>query len=319
MFSLDQYAAARDAAVIGERSSRGTIVLTGSDRRSFLHALLTNDIASLAPGKGTYAAYLTPQGRMISDMSVFETGQQLLLGVERAVAAPLAERLDKLIFAEDVQVRDASQEIEELGVHGPRASDIIERAAGISVSGLDAQYDNLTSRFTVARDDAFGVPGFEIFAAHGDAESIRQTLLDAGALVASPETLETLRIEAGRPRFEVDMFTDTIPLEAGIEDRAISFTKGCYVGQEVIVRVMHRGHGRVARRLVRLVLPGSAAPVPGEKILSADQQVGAITSAGESPRAGAPLAFGYVQRDYAASGTELTVGGSKAVVYQPID
>lgn len=322
MFSLDQYAAAHESAVLIEHSSRGTVVLTGSDRRSFLHALLTNDIASLVPGKGTYAAYLTPQGRMISDMRVIETPDQMFLGVERATAMPLAERLDRLIFSEDVQVRDATPELEELGVYGPTAADCVQRAAGISVRTLNAEYDSVTAALTIVRDESFGVPGFALYVARsepGGVSAIREKLLGAGVLPANAETLETLRLEAGRPRFGIDMTTDTIPLEAGIEDRAISFTKGCYVGQEVIVRVMHRGHGRVARRLVRLVLPAGSFPPPGEKIFSGDREIGEITSAAESPKARAPLAFGYVHRDHAAPETELTVGGSKARVYQPVD
>ncbi len=135
----------------------------------------------------------------------------------------------------------------------------------------------------------------------------------------APRRTETLRIEAGRPRFGLDMTTDTIPLEAGIEDRAISFTKGCYVGQEVIVRVTHRGHGRVARRLVSIVLPAGRVPGPGDAILAGDRQVGEITSATESPKLGSALALGYVQRDHAAAGTALTVNGSQARVHQPVD
>ena len=144
-------------------------------------------------------------------------------------------------------------------------------------------------------------------------------MIEAGAVEASEETGEALRIEAGRPRFGIDMNTDTIPLEAGLEDRAISFTKGCYVGQEVIIRVMHRGHGRVARRLVSLVLPNGPVPGRGDKIQSGDRIVGEITSATASPRHGAPLALGYVQRDYAAAATELTVNGLQARVHQPVN
>jgi folate-binding protein YgfZ len=136
---------------------------------------------------------------------------------------------------------------------------------------------------------------------------------------ASEETGETLRIEAARPRFGIDMNTDTIPLEAGIEDRAISFTKGCYVGQEVIIRVMHRGPGRVARRLVSIVVADGTVPERGSKIQVGDRVVGAITSATASPRLGAPLALGYVQREHAAPGTELTVGKSQARVYQALN
>jgi len=320
MFSLSQYTAARTSAVMIDRSALGTIALTGADRRTFLHSLLTNDIAGLTPGKGTYAAYLTPQGRMISDMRVIETGSRILLGVEREVADGLARRLDSLIFSEDVQVVDVSREIEMIGVHGPSAPVLTQRATGLPVDTLANQYDNVTSgNVTIVRDDALALAGFDIHLPSAEAHILREKLSDGGAVTASAETYETLRIEAGRPRFGLDMTTDTIPLEAGIEDRAISFTKGCYVGQEVIVRVTHRGHGRVARRLVSIVLPAGRVPGPGDAICAGDRQVGAITSATESPKLGSALALGYVQRDYAAAGTALTVNGSQARVHQTVD
>ena len=319
MFSLDQYHAARNAAALIERSSQGTVALTGADRASFLHALLTNDIATLKQGQGVYAAYLTPQGRMISDMRVIETGNRLLLSVDRDVAAPLAERFDKLIFSEDVQVRNAV-DIAVLGVHGPSAARMIQHATGLSVSDLLAQYENVTvGPLTVVRDDALGVPGFDVYLPAVDRDALRAKLVEAGAVAASEETAETLRIEAGRPRFGVDMSTDTIPLEAGLEDRAISFTKGCYVGQEVIVRVMHRGQGRVARRLVSIVITNGSVPAHGDKILRGDRVVGEITSATHSPKLDSPLALGYVKREDADAGTELIVGGSEARVYQAVN
>jgi folate-binding protein YgfZ len=320
MFSLDQYAAAHNAAVVIDRSSRGTVALTGGDRASFLHALLTNDIAGLAPGKGVYAAYLTPQGRMVSDMRIIETGSRMLLNVAGDVAASLAERFDKLIFSEDVQARDATGELATIGIHGPSAAAMIKRATGISAADLTNQYDNITSNtLTIVRDDELGLPGYDLYVPAIDADVIRAKLVEAGAVPASEETGETLRIEAARPRFGIDMTTDTIPLEAGLEDRAISFTKGCYVGQEVIIRVMHRGHGRVARRLVSIVLSNGAVPARGDKVHAADRVVGEITSAAASPKLAAPLALGYVQRDHAAPGTELTVNGSQARVYQPVN
>jgi folate-binding protein YgfZ len=320
MFSIDHYNAAHHAAIVIGRAWQGTIAVTGADRASFLHALLTNDIAVLTSGRGAYAAYLTPQGRMISDMRVVETGSRVLLGVERDVAAPLAERFDKLVFSEDVQAKDVSGELNVIGVHGPSAARMIQKATGISVIDLAAQYDSVTSESrTIVRDDALGLPGYDVYVPANHAATLRAQLIEAGAVAASEETGETLRIEAGRPRFGVDMTTDTIPLEAGIEDRAISFTKGCYVGQEVIIRVMHRGHGRVARRLVSIVLSGETVPARGAKIHIGDRVVGEITSATVSPKIGAPLALGYVQRDHAVPGTELRVEESQARVYQPVD
>lgn len=320
MCSLTQYAAAHDAAVTSVRSSRGTIEVAGADRSSFLHALLTNDIASLVKGTGAYAAYLTPQGRMISDMTVLETGDRILLGVERLVAAALAARLESLVFSEDVRVVDVSEGIDDLGVHGRTAAHIVEQVTGVAAQHLTRPYDNVTvTGLTVVRDDAFGVTGFDIYAARSERARIVEALIAAGAVAAGDEVLDVLRIEAGRPRFGMDMSTDTIPLEAGIEQRAISFTKGCYVGQEVIVRVMHRGHGRVARRLVRLILSGSVVPVPGDKVFAGDQPVGEITSAVDSPKVQAPMAFAYVHRDHAVPGGELSVNGSEARLYQPVD
>jgi folate-binding protein YgfZ len=320
MFSTDQYNAAHNSAVLIERSSQGTVVLTGGDRASFLHALLTNDIAGLAKGRGVYAAYLTPQGRMISDMRVIETGTRMLLNVEREIAAPLAARFDKLIFSEDVQAMDATGELATIGVCGPSAAGMIQRATGISVADLVNQYDNVTSEsLSIVRDDGLGVAGYDVYVPISDADGIRAQLVGAGAVTASEETGETLRIEAGRPRFGIDMNTDTIPLEAGLEERAISFTKGCYVGQEVIIRVMHRGHGRVARRLVSIVLPDGPVPARGDKVHLGDRIVGEITSAATSPKLGAPLAMAYVQREHAVPGTQLTVNGSEARVYQSVN
>jgi len=320
MFSIDQYNAAHNAAALIDYSSQGTIALTGADRASFLHALLTNDIARLATGRGVYAAYLTPQGRMISDMRVIETGRRMLLSVQRDIAAALAQRFDKLVFSEDVQTKDITSDLTAIGVHGPSAARMIQQATGISVIGLADQYDNITSEsVTIVRDDALGLPGYVVYARSDAADAMQAKLGEAGAVEASEETAETLRIEAARPRFGIDMSTDTIPLEAGLEDRAISFSKGCYVGQEVIIRVMHRGHGRVARRLVSIVLSDGPVPARGSNIQIGDRLVGQVTSAIASPKHGAPLALGYVQRDHAAPGTELTVNGSQARVYQSVN
>jgi len=125
---------------------------------------------------------------------------------------------------------------------------------------------------------------------------------------------ETLRIETGVPRFGRDMDEETIPLEAGIESRAISFSKGCYVGQEVIIRVLHRGHGRVARKLVGLTIEASDVPPPGTRIASGDREIGEVTSSTMSPALQRPIALGYVHRDFVEPGTRLTVGSVNAQV-----
>jgi folate-binding protein YgfZ len=159
----------------------------------------------------------------------------------------------------------------------------------------------------VARDDQYGVPGLVVRVPVATRDLWTSRLRLAGATAASAAELEFARIEAGRPEFLVDMDADTIPLEAGIEDRAISFSKGCYVGQEVIVRIVHRGGGRVARRLVGLRLGATAAPPARTVLRSGDKDVGRVTSAAWSPRLSCPVALGYVHRDLAQPGTALAV------------
>ena len=270
-----------------------------------------------------YAAYLTPQGRMISDMRVIETGSRMLLSVDRDVAAPLAERLDKLIFSEDVQVEDVRREIAVLGVHGPSAAahdPARDRRVGCAISRASTTTSRLAS-LTIVRDDALGVPGFDVYVPR-ERSRCHAREADRGRCRAGErgDVAEALRIEAGRPRFGVDMTTDTIPLEAGIEDRAISFTKGCYVGQEVIVRVMHRGHGRVARRLVSIVIAGGDVPARGDTILLGDRhgrrdhERDRVTQAG-SARSRWAMCSATTRRP----APELTVGGSQARIYQAVD
>jgi hypothetical protein len=147
------------------------------------------------------------------------------------------------------------------------------------------------------------------------AERLTAGMLRAGALAIDADVVEVCRVESGRPRFGLDMTDDTIPLEAGIEDRAISLTKGCYVGQEIVIRILHRGQGRVARRLVGLSLESSAAvPARGTVIRSVERVVGAVTSAVQSPALGRVIALGYVHRDFTTPGTTLSVDGTAATV-----
>ena len=146
------------------------------------------------------------------------------------------------------------------------------------------------------------------------AAALRSALHAAGAVEVDASTAEVVRVEAGVPRFGVDMDADTIPLEAGIEDRAISQTKGCYVGQEIIIRVLHRGQGRVARRLVGLTLEASASvPAKGDRIRSGEREIGTVTSAVASPALGRPLALGYVHRDFTAPATAVSIASGDVV------
>ena len=304
MTSPDDYAAIHAGAAIGAIAPRGQIALAGPDRATFLHGLLTNDTASLTAGHGCYAAWLTPQGRMLCDLHVFESGDMMLLDAPAAEVQQAADRLEQFHFTEDVQIATLGT-LRSVWIHGPAAP-------GILGAGFDAwmQYQNARIvlagvSVVVARIDQLAVPGFVIYVDAQQEDEVTAALAARGALRATPATLDAARIEAGYPVFGIDMTADTIPLEAGIEDRAISLTKGCYVGQEVIIRVLHRGHGRVARRLVRLQVEGNAPPA-GSKVFSGDREVGFITRAAESPRLGA-VALGYLHRDFVEAGTAVDV------------
>jgi tRNA-modifying protein YgfZ len=322
MFAQEHYDALRTRAGLLDRSQHGRLQLTGADRRAYLQGLLTNDIAALDAGQGCYAALLTPQGRMISDMRVSELGDRVLLDLSAATVDVVRRRLEDFIFSEDVAVEDLRDAMCHYGLYGPDAARILTGALtqGDCRSAGAGDLDRLPlganvcgalgdAAVWVVRSDDFGVDGFEILTAASRGGDLARALADGGAAPVEEAAAEVTRVEAGRPRWGIDMDEDTIPLEAGIESRAISLTKGCYVGQEVIIRVLHRGQGRVARRLVGLAAAGDAASIQaGDQINAGDKRIGRVTSAVDSPRAGRRVALGYVQRDHAEPGHSVTVG-----------
>jgi folate-binding protein YgfZ len=261
---------------------------------------------------------------MITDARVLAFSDAFLLGVRGPVVEALRARLDLFIIAEDVTVSDQSDALARLTVVGPAAADVVAATVGdVAAAELrDLPEDRHEYVPAAAPHSALhlGQPGSVLVAATNDAgpgldlyvPAPEKTqwlgrLAQTGAPQLDPAEWMALRLEAGRPLFGVDMDAETIPLEAGIEDRAINDQKGCYVGQEVIVRVRDRGHGRVARRLMGLVPtdpdPGPAATlVPGDVLLVGDREVGRVTSAAWSPRARRSIGFGYVHRDFATIG-----------------
>ena len=317
----DDYIAIRERAALVIPQDRGRIAVSGRDRATYLQGLLTNDIPALTRGTGCYAAWLTAQGRMTTDMHVLESGDMILLDVPAATRESVLQRLDQFIFSEDVQLADLTAALAEVTVHGPRAAELIEATiAGATGLANWAQYTNTRAEFSgsplvVARIDRVGTAGYALYADAARAADLAGALETGGAVRASAEALEVARVEAGYPLFGVDMDEDTIPLEAGIEGRAISMTKGCYVGQEVIIRVLHRGHGRVARRLVGLRVCDET-PARGARVHVSDRHIGVVTSSVTSPRLGA-IALGYVHRDFVEPGTTVeidTVGGRAPAV-----
>ena len=316
------YAAARARSAAIDRGDRGRIVVSGADRASYLQGLLTNDITALKAGEGCYAAYLTAQGRMIADLHVYELGDVILLTMHGDVKDAVLAKLDQFIFSEDVQLGDVTASFAETAVVGPEAAAVVASLVdGASEAALRALPLHGNARASwqggaaiVARIDDAGPAGFDVFVERARANAFVDSLTARGMPMLDRQSSEVLRIEAGVPEFHADMDEETIPLEAGIEGRAISLTKGCYVGQEVIIRVLHRGHGRVARRLVGLTVDSDRVPGRGALVKTEDREVGRVTSAAWSPALKQAIALAYVHRDFVEAGTVLTADGARAVV-----
>lgn len=338
------YEAVKRGAGMRDRSAEGRLGVSGSDRADWLQGLVTNDVKALAPGRGCYAAYLTPQGRILSDLRLLALDDAFLIDVPGETLALLLQRFEQFIITEDVHVWDRTSELGRLAVYGPEATRIV--AASFATSGERVasltEHQHTTVRWSgvdalIAGSRDLGAIGFDVYVPPSHLPQLEHVLREAGVVSLDEATWHALRVDAGQPLFGVDMTDDTIPLEAGIEDRAISLTKGCYVGQEVIIRVLHRGQGRVARRLVRLVEtpvplpvgghpdatpPPASAPqqpglprfVRGATIASGDRDVGRVTSAAWSPGVGRSVGLGYVRRELAEPGTRLEVlSGSERV------
>lgn len=310
MSLIDDYRAIREGAAIGAVARRAQLAVAGKDRASYLQGLLTNDIVALTPGSGCYAAWLTPQGRMLTDMHVLQSESMILLDVPFDHAGITLDRLDQFLFSEDVQLASLADSLMAVWVHGVAAPGTLLKVVGEPDCQDWPNYRHAHVSFgdtpvVLARIDQLGAPGYCLYIERTRAGELADALSVAGAVVVDPASIEAARIEAGYPLFDIDMTSDTIPLEAGIEDRAISLTKGCYVGQEIIIRVLHRGGGRVARRLVGIRVDG---PIPGRgaKAFSGEREIGFITSAAVSPALGS-IALGYVHRDFTRPGTAIEI------------
>jgi len=291
-------------------SDRGRLEFTGADRIAFLQALVTNDLASLAIGQGAYAALLTPQGRMVTDLHVFLRQDRVLADVPAALAPALAARFDGLIFAEDVHVNDISDSLSQYTVIGEMAAQAVATAAGATsaaVAGLGLWEQTNAGDGFVTRTDAAGLNSFDVFVPADKQDAFVAAIERAGSVPLSPELTEAIRIDNARPAFGIDMTEETIPLEAGLLDRAISTSKGCYVGQEIVVRVLHRGGGRVARRLVKIAFASGEALSAGVTLSIDGKDIGRVTSVADALDGTGMNALGYVHRDNAVVGTSVAI------------
>ncbi len=307
-----------------DRSQRGKLALSGREAVEFLNGQVTQELADLRPGEGRYAAFLTNKGKMLGDLRVLaagegETVEELLLDTERVALQELFDMIRRYRIGYDVALHKRTLERALLSLIGPAARACVRastnppaRAAGpFGVDALQAEHGHAPAAIA-GRPVRLIVTGegFDVLCDSGDREAVWKELLDAGAREVCEGAAEVLRVERGQPRYGLDMDDGTIPQEAALNERAVSFTKGCYVGQETVARLYYRG--KPNRHLRGLRLSGPAAA--GEELRLGERVVGHLGSVVESPSRG-PIALALVRRE-AAVGDELAVGehGTEATV-----
>jgi folate-binding protein YgfZ len=311
--SAEHASLAKTAAVL-DLGFRSRICLVGADRARFLHGQITNEVKALRVGEGCYAALITAKGKLESDLNLYCLKEELLLDFEPGLARAISERLEKYIIADDVQMVDVSNAYGLLSVQGPKAAEVILGLGLVSkLSGRRFSFVSMTDsnlgEVYLAKNPRLETEGFDLFVPNPALGAVADKLIAAAKSVgggpAGWDAFETARIEKAIPRFGVDMDTSNIPLEAGLEERAISFKKGCYIGQEVISRI--RTYGQVAKALRSLEISPELKHLPakGDKLFQGEKEVGYLTSATRSlARPGVP-ALGYVRKEANQVGTEL--------------
>jgi folate-binding protein YgfZ len=305
-FTTD-YAALTDGAGLLDRSEHGKLALSGTGTKEFLHGQVTQDIRSLVPGHGAYAALLTNKGKMLGDLRVLDTGEELLLHTERAALQELFNNVRRFSIGFDVEVHKRTLESGLLSLIGPRTEAVLAQAAPESDLPGSAEHDHVVARIGSAtvrliRTDS----GVDVLSDAVDTEAVAQALIDAGASPVSEAAAECVRVESGRPRYGADLDESVIPQEAGLNDRAVSFTKGCYVGQETVARLFYKGKPNRELRGLRSDVPLAS----GTELSYNGRVVATVTTAAESPRLG-PVALAFVRRE-APVGARLESGSGVA-------
>ena len=293
-------------------SERGRVEVSGAEAVQFLNGLVTNDVKALAPGAWMTTAFPNVQGRLLALARVVRAGdaEVFLFDTEAATRERVRDSLARFTLAGDFRVRDLSDETHQLSLQGAQSAAVVERVLGAAAAQVERMRAAIVSwrgePLTVVRATHTGEDGFDLIAGVGVGAELWAALVAAGARPVGRDALEVLRVEAGLPRYGVDMTEANVVPEAAPDD-AVSYTKGCYVGQEIIARIHWRGH--VAKRLTGLLFDDDRAAAPELKLTTVDgKEIGRVTSSVFSPHLERTAALGYVKFDYLASGTEVRIG-----------
>jgi folate-binding protein YgfZ len=319
---LAEQQAVRKQAGLIDQSHRGKLRLTGKDRVEFLHGMVTNDVKKLAAGSGLYAVFTTDKAKMLSDARIYCLPDAFWLDLEAGTVGKIHKHLDKYTLASDVTVEQVTDSFGLLSIYGPASPGILFQF--LSPGPLPGEEYSTARLFDedvsilVARNEITGETGFDLYVPMDKAPDVWNRLLKVGSphglRAVGMDALNTLRIEAGIPRYGVDMDESNFPMETGLEKTAISYTKGCYIGQETIARA--DAQGRMSKHLSGLVLAGEPVPDKGRMIQAPSQaagaerkSVGTVTSAVKSPTLGKVIALGYIHRDFTEPGSMVQIDG----------
>ena len=274
----------------------------------FLNGLITNDMKTLGENRWMPAAFPTVQGRLIGAVRMARTGESFLIDTDAGSHEAILKTVSRFTLAGDFKVTDLTEATAMLTVQGQRASEVVEKVLPISVSELPrdgvVELEWKGTPVTIIRATHTAEDGFDIVLDSAHAPELRQALDDAGALTVDEETSEILRVEAGIPRYGRDMDESNVVIETNLDD-AVSFTKGCYIGQEIIIRIKHRGH--VAKKLTGLRFETDQKIETGAVLTSTDgKEIGRVTSPVFSLKLNTTIALGYVRYEYLAPGTVIS-------------
>jgi len=306
-----EYAAARRNAVVFDASSRTKVLLAGADAAKFLHSLCSNDILKLPRGAGCETFWLNIKARVIAHGFVWHELQsdQASFWVDSVggLAEKLLKHLDHYLISERVTLADQTHELAQLHVAGPAAAEIVSQALGKTTNEL-APMQQICPEWEgevlqTRRSDLLGLPGYDLLASPARAVTLWERVREAGAQPAGTSVWEPLRIESGTPQYGLDMDETHLAPEVGRTKSAISYSKGCYLGQEPVVRI--RDLGQVNRLLTGLLVDTEAGLPRATRLLHNGESVGQVTSSAYSPRFGKVVALGYVRRSSHQPGTIL--------------
>jgi len=308
----EELAALRSGCGVYDLGCRAKISLTGEDRMRWLNGMVTNNIRDLAVGRGGYAFLLNPQGRILGDLYAYNRGESIAVDTDLSQAEKILATFDHYIIMDDVEVKNLSEDLTALGIGGPRSSGTL-KAAGFAVPEMQSlQVESISWQGVECSLVRGERENYEIWLPSKDVRQLWNVLLGAGATPVAFEALELERIEAGVPAYGVDIRERDLPQETE-QDRALNFSKGCYVGQEIVERI--RSRGAVHRKFTGFLLDAPVAP--GSKVAANGKDVGEITSVAALPVVGhRTIALGYIRREIGAPGREVMIGTTKATVVQ---